>query len=395
MENVPRDEIRAHVSRFQELLRANSIDSTFILQGADMFYLSGAVQDGVLCVPSEGEPAVFVRRSFARAEAEVSFGKVVRLNRYSELPSLVSEAGIELGSVVGIEKDVLPVGVFERLKKHFPQADFVDVSKLILMCRAVKTDYEKSMLRKTGEIACEVFNQIPGMIRPGMAEFELAAEIQRASRLAGHQGAFRIRRWIANSFTDPIVSGASACITSFFDGPVGSQGQSPAMPIGAGDKSIMPKEPIMVDLVIGYGGYHVDLTRVFAIDGLSDELKDAHNVAREIIHKVESMLKAGINTADVYMAAMSIAESSPFKLGFMGVPGSNVGFVGHGIGLEVDELPVLAGRSDMELIPSHVLAVEPKFFFEALGGVGLENTYIVGENSCENLTPLKEEIVFV
>ena len=90
MRKVPGQEVKIHVSRFQEAMKGNGIDAALILQGADMFYLSGTVQDAVLCVPAEGEPALFVRRCFSRAKSDVMFGRVVQFTRFSELPSLMN-----------------------------------------------------------------------------------------------------------------------------------------------------------------------------------------------------------------------------------------------------------------------------------------------------------------
>ncbi|MBN1593624.1 MAG: aminopeptidase P family protein [Candidatus Coatesbacteria bacterium] len=397
MHKVPKEEVQTHVNRLQEAMKEHGIDAAFILQGADMFYLSGTVQDGVLCVPAEGEPALFVRRCIDRAKSDVTYGRIFPFERFSALPNLIKEASIDIGSKVGIEMDVLPVAVMNRIEKTFIKAgkdlQYSDISPLILDCRSRKTEYEKEMLRRAGKIACDVFAKVPEMIRPGMQELELASDMMKAARLAGHQGAFRIRRWIANSFTDHVVSGTNACLTTFFDGPVGSPGVCPALPIGAGTKKIEPHEPIMIDFVFGCEGYHVDVTRVFSIGEPDQSLKEAYGVAIQIVRKVESMLKQGTVASKVYDEALAIAESSRYADSFMGVPGNQVKFIGHGIGLEVDEMPVLAPRFDHELAASNVLAVEPKFFLPGIGGAGLENTYIVGEDACENITPIPEEFL--
>ena len=157
MHKVPRQEVTIHVSRFQDAMKENAIDAALILQGADMFYLSGTVQDAVLCVPAEGEPAIFVRRCFSRAMSDVTFGRVVQLTRFSQLPSLMKDAGIDIGSTVGVEMDILPVAAMNRIKKALPEQRYVDVSRLILNCRSRKTEYEKAMLRSAGKIACDVF----------------------------------------------------------------------------------------------------------------------------------------------------------------------------------------------------------------------------------------------
>lgn len=395
MQQVPAEEIRRHVSRFQRALQRESIDSALMLQGADMFYLSGTVQDGVLCVPAAGEPVLFVRRSFQRAEADVAYGKVVSFSRFSQLKTGIAEAGVNVGSRVGVEMDVLPVTTFQRLEKPLASVEFVDVSGLILACRAEKTEYEIEMLRKAGEIACRTFEQIPELIEEDMAEFELAAEIERAARMNGHPGAVRFRKWNANVMTIAVSSGKNACVPNFFDGPVGSPGISPAVPVGAGTKRIARNEPIIIDTVFASGGYCVDITRVFAIGQLDNRLLAAHALARRIIRQTEKRLTQGAMASDIYNEAAKTAQDSPFAAGFMGVGDGKVSFLGHGVGLEVDEMPVLAPQFQQPLQTSNVLAVEPKFFFEKLGGVGVENTYVVSRQRCENLTPVSEEIIIM
>ena len=76
--------------------------------------------------------------------------------------------------------------------------------------------------------------------------------------------------------------------------------------------------------------------------------------------------------------------------GFMGYAENRVRFFGHGVGLELDELPVLADRIEIDLVPGMVIAVEPKAFLEDVGPVGVENTYIVTENGYENLCPIDD-----
>jgi len=395
MSEVSSEEILSHLQRFQERLRQNSIDAALILQGADMFYLSGTVQDGFLYVPASGEPLLLVRKSFARAIDEARCCKVLKLARFSELPKRLAGEGLPAGATVGLELDVVPASILFRLQDALPNANFVDVSRLLLLCRAVKTELEKQMLKEAGKIALNVFSKIPELIRPQMREFELCAEIDRVARLSGHQGAVRVRKWNANIFSSPVVSGPSACVPNLFDGPVGSPGTCAAVPIGPGTRRIGPGEPVMVDMVLGYAGYCVDITRVFAIGRIDPDLIEAHKLARSILREVEAILVEGTPARQIYEAARARAQESGFAEGFMGLGESKVRFVGHGVGLELDELPVIAPRFDQPLSASNVVAVEPKFFFEGQGGVGLENTYIVGETACENITPAAEEIVIV
>jgi Xaa-Pro aminopeptidase len=150
--------------------------------------------------------------------------------------------------------------------------------------------------------------------------------------------------------------------------------------------------PILVDFVGACGGYLADRTRVFSIGDPPREARDAHDACRTILRAIESMLRPGAIPSAIHARAHGLAGETRWAHGFMGWSTNRVGFVGHGIGLDLDELPVLAPRFDAPLVPGHVLAIEPKMFLAGVGGVGVENTYLITEDGARNLTPGPEEI---
>jgi Xaa-Pro aminopeptidase len=180
-----------------------------------------------------------------------------------------------------------------------------------------------------------------------------------------------------------------------FDGPDGLEGLYPAVQQGGGERRIEAHVPILVDFVGAAGGYLADRTRIFSIGDPPPEAQGAQAACIAIVREIEAMLRPGAIPSAIHARAVEIAKNHRGGRGFMGWSENRVGFVGHGVGLDLDELPVLAPRFDEPLAAGHVLAIEPKFFLEGIGGAGVENTYVVTEHGFRNLTPGPEEIRIV
>jgi Xaa-Pro aminopeptidase len=190
-----------------------------------------------------------------------------------------------------------------------------------------------------------------------------------------------------------VVSGASAMYPTSFDGPVGAEGPWPAAPSGAGWKRLAAGETVMLDVVSSFNGYHADTARTFFIGGdVPERVGQAHEACRKILDRVLELLRPGAICSDVYRHARSFVEERGEPEGFMGHGENRVRFLGHGVGLELDELPVLADKLDLELRPGMVLAVEPKAFLPGVGPVGVEDTVAVTADGCARLCDVTEEL---
>jgi Xaa-Pro aminopeptidase len=142
-------------------------------------------------------------------------------------------------------------------------------------------------------------------------------------------------------------------------------------------------------------GYLVDMARTFAIGSLPEKMSMAHELAAKILRDIENAIRPGAVAGDLYEIGTEMASHSPFAANFMGPPGYNVKFIGHGIGIEADELPFIAKGSKTVLAAGMTFAMEPKFVFAGEGAVGLENAYLVTETGFEKLTHMEEEIISV
>ena len=248
-------------------------------------------------------------------------------------------------------------------------------------------------MRRAAELSDQVAAWVPNILREGMSELELAGKIEAEARRLGHQGVLRMRLWGSEMFYGHLLSGASAAVPSFLSSPTGGVGASPAVAQGPGFKIIQRQEPVLVDYVFSYNGYLSDHTRIFSLGPLPAELKDAHAAMLEVQQMIKKQAKPGVKTGDIYHRALEKTEDLGYADYFMGIGNERVRFVGHGIGLEVDEYPFLAAGQQLELQASMTIALEPKLIFPGKGVVGIENTHVVTEDGLEQLGQFPQEVM--
>jgi Xaa-Pro aminopeptidase len=388
---TPVEEVERRITALQGLLADRHLDGALLCHPVDMFYFSGSAQNGYLWIPAGGHPVLWVRRSLDRARRESPLREI---HPYPGLRDLGHLIAANKGCRIGLEMDVLPAKDFLRIQQGMGKARLEDASALIRRVRQTKSPFELGCMRQAARLHAEVFAEIPGLIRASRTEIELAAQIECALRRREHQGLVRLRRWNQDLFYGPVVSGSSACYPTPFDGPVGAQGLYPALPQGAGRKRLQEGEPILVDVVFGYNGYCVDKARTFALGSLSGEWVDAYRLCQDIQEEILCRLLPGKPCSEVYEEVVRGFENkSPFWPHFMGCEDNKVHFLGHGVGLELDEWPVLAPGFKEILRPGMTLAVEPKFFPPGKGGVGLENTCLVTDHDAEKITDFPDDLV--
>jgi Xaa-Pro aminopeptidase len=385
MEYIPREELERRWARVRQFM---DFDSMIVLQNVDQFYLTGTMQSGVLWFPREGEPLLAIRKSFERAKIESAVRNIVPLKSMSDLPDLIPKPG----STVAFELDVVPVATYSQFSKYFQNSKIVDASAAIRSARAVKTPYEIECIRRAARQLDTAFLDIPSQLRENLAEFELAARIEYVMRMAGHQGLSRVRRFNMEMYFGAVSFGDTASYPHSFDGPVGTRGLYPAVSAMGGRKALKRGEPVMVDVVGGYGGYIADGSRTYSLGPLSAQMRDTHQFILELNEWIETQLRPGNIPSEIYAQIQNRVGQTSYAPHFMGAGENQVRFVAHSVGLELDEIPVIAPKFDAPLEAGVVLAVEPKIFYPGLGGVGVENTYVIHHNGPERLTVCPQEI---
>jgi len=386
-----RAETGKRLERFQVELYKAGIDGALIVQKADLYYFTGTDQDAHLWVPVAGQPLLMVRKSMARAQEDAAIEQMAPLRRFSELPELIGQSGSHRPGRIGIEMDVLPVNRYLIYQRLFPNAELVDVSTAIRETRMIKSSYELSCITAAAAMADAMYEQVPQFLAESRREIDLTARIEAWYRTQGHPGVIPTRGFNHEPIYGQITSGKGGAMPSATAGPLGGRGLGPFFSHGPSTDVIAPHTPVLIDYAASAEGYIADQTRVFSLGRLPAPLERAHETARRIQDTLSRRGRPGISAEDLHALALEIAASEGLSDRFMGYP-DPVPFVGHGVGLELDELPIIGRGSQTVLAEGMVIALEPKFVFPGLGDVGIENTFIVTREGMRKLNRFPDDI---
>jgi Xaa-Pro dipeptidase len=396
MRITPATELINRIKKLQEKMAIHKLGAVLMLQNADLFYFTGSIQQGALYVPLEGEPLYFVRKDHGRARMESGLKEVVPFSSPKDIPGLLNDFNYPMPTKLGMELDVIPVVVMNRFSKAMREPEVTDATPLIRWVRAVKSDYEINILKDAALIVDKVCKRAREVIREGMTDLELVAELEFTARNAGHQGLVRMRGFNNELFFGHVFSGTDSAIPTYSDTPLGGVGLNPSFPQGASYKKIRRHEPITVDFSGIFDGYIVDQTRMFSIGELPDQLTNAYNDMVAIQEHAKQMAKPGVSWGGLYEECLQMACDLGHEDHFMGAKGAQVSFIGHGTGVELDEYPFIArGFNDVQLERNMVFAFEPKVVYPGLGAVGVENTFWVGKDGLKHLTFTDQELAIL
>lgn len=368
---------------------AGRTGALLIADNAMLYYLTGRVYSGWAFIPvDENVNSVW----FVRRPVELTGKDVVEVRKPEEIPSRLEALGISLPEAVGLEMDALPYSTITRLQAVFPGAESYTASPIVAGARSVKTPLEISMMERSGVIHTAVYHKIPSLFSPGMTDFELDVAIEHLSRLEGCLGQFRIAGKSMEFFMGNVLTGENADAPSPYDFALGGKGMDPSLPVGASGEEIKPGTTVSVDVNGDYTGYMTDMTRVFSYGDIPSEAKAAHECSLAIHREFRRMAVPGTKASDIYEMAARLAREAGFERYFMGHRQKS-GFCGHGVGIEINETPVIAPRSRDILQAGNAIAMEPKFVIPHVGAVGIENTYIVSPEGARCITNAPEEII--
>ena len=382
---TPKSEIDDRIKALQT--RMGDIDGALLFQSADVCYFSGTAQDGLIYVPKCGEPVVMMRRSLERAIQE----SPLNVRPLRNMRNLKSDLGIPTGATVGLEMDVLPCSFYFRIASALQEAKFVDVSERIRHIRSVKSEFELGLVREAARMLDAGISSVPDYLEEGMKEVDLICRIESVMRAMGHQGSLHFRKFNSIVPLGHVMCGSEAAFPSYLASPTGGRGTSIMFPQGAGFNKIKRNEPIFVDTVGIYNGYIADATRIFTLGRLDSELEDAYDAALEIENAIARELRPGRTGREIFELSEAMGEKLGYKDYLGGPVGNKCGFVGHGVGLELDEYPVI-GPLDHVIQSNMTVAIEPKVIYPDKGVLGVEDTYLTTQNGAERLTSLPQEI---
>lgn len=375
------EEQALRLEKVRGIMNEKKIDALLISDNANKYYLTGRVFSGYIYLPLKGEPIYFVKRPVTmKGDGVVSIRK----------PEQIAESiGMLPPATIGLELATASYSKVERLRRIFPQSELADASMVMSAARAVKTAEELEKIRISGIKQDHVYRKIPTLYTEGMTDVELQVEIERESRLEGCLGQFRINGDDMELYMGNILVGDNADVPTPYDFAMGGEGMDPSLPVGCNGTVIKPGNSVMVDVNGNYTGYMTDMTRTYYVEEIGDLARKAHECSIAICRRLAELGRPGTEAKALYEEAEKMAREAGLHEYFMGHR-QKAGFVGHGVGIEINELPVIAPRSRDILQENNVIALEPKFVIPKTGAVGIENTYVVTPDGLKPLTNTPE-----
>jgi Xaa-Pro aminopeptidase len=341
--------------RAAEALAAEGLDALLVSRMTNIRYLTGfSGSAGFLVLTRDDAQLVVDFRYKEQTERETDGLRIDSSAAPPRLwPTLCSELGRAAFNAVGIEGHMLTVAQLDDLVGHIPSQVIV-TANLIESLRRVKDPQEHELLRDAARLADAVFAEVCNLVEPGMTENDVAGEVERLQR---RQGSER--------------SAAPLIVAS---------GERSALPHGvATQREIGPGDPVMFDLSPVLGGYRADLTRTIYLGPPSDEFERVYAIVRGALEDARSAVRAGLRASAIDTVARDRIAAAGYGDFFNHS-------LGHGVGLDQHEQPLLSPTSDDVLDEGMVVTIEPGIYLPGRFGVRIEDVVVVTHAGCDVLT---------
>jgi Xaa-Pro aminopeptidase len=382
---VPTTELNVRMARLRDRMDRTCPDweVAAITEKINLYYFTGTIQDGLLLVPRNGDATFWVRKSYDRATTESQFPDIRPMASYRDAASVMGP----IKKPVHLELDFVSIAQYGRMKKHFSFTLPLGVDAQVAAVRSIKSPYEISLMEKAGKIHRHVLEDlVPDLLIDGIDEVSLASALYAVMVREGHQGIIRFGMF-NEMLLGQIGFGMSTVNPICVDTPGGISGMYPAVPMaGSRERKLTKGDLVVIDIGCGFEGYQTDKTMTYMFgEAIPDDAICIHEQCVAIQDEVAVLLKPGAIPSEIYTSVMNGLEPE-FKKGFMGYRNNTVKFLGHGIGLWIDETPVIAQGFNEPLQERMVFAVEPKKGIEDVGLVGIENTFMVTTGGGQSFT---------
>lgn len=379
-------EITLHIRKVQSHMEPDS--ALIVSSNVNIFYCTGRFFRGYVWIPQEGNPIYFVMKP----QIYSLHDDIHYIRKPEQIPGILAERGHRIEDHIAIEEDVLTYSEAIRLMKLFADRKYLNGTGWLRNARMVKTPYEISQMRIDGTKQVSVYRKIEDLYKPGMTDIGLQIAIERELRLEGCLGYPRVAGNLMEINMGSVLAGDNADNPSPYEFAMGGAGADPSLPGGANGTLIREGETVMVDMNGAFNAYQTDMTRVWSLGNLPPQAYTAQECAIDILRTLERETLPGMEVCELYFKAIEIAEKAGLKDSFMGYTQQS-GFIGHGVGIELNEQPPVAPRCKVLIREGMTLALEPKFVLPGIGAVGVENTYVIREKGLECLTPFDEKII--
>ncbi len=397
---IPEEELEFRWSKLRQLLQEHIPEASGLLvfSRLNIYWLSGHFGNGMFWLPIEGKPILFVRKGQDRAEIDASVQQIASFRSFKEFPKILSDFGQKCPGRIAVEKSGLNLALGEQLQQRLSDIECLSGDTILDWARSVKSNWEVNKIALAGQrhFRC-LHDLLPEKIGPGMSEWQISCQIWQDCFALGHQGVLRMRNAGEEMFLGCVSAGDSGNFPTSLNSPDGCRGAHPAAPhMGYAGKIWNKEEVLMVDTCFSLEGYHSDKTQVYwagSKESLPDKVRNAQETCLDLHDWVSEHLYPGITPEELAQHCFDKVKKDGWTNGFMGLGKNSVPFVGHGIGLCVDEWPAIALKFRTPLEKNMVLAVEPKIGLPEYGMVGVENTFLVTEKGGQSLTGDKYDLI--
>ncbi len=392
-ENPP-DLVLKRIANLQKILTDNNLGGTLLTYSRDILYFTGTAQPSYLVITPD-EYQLFVKSGLKFAEQEVLI-KSSNIVEERKLDKVYQQCYSKFfNNKIGIQLDILTAQEYLQFKKIFKEMEFFNISPMTLSLRSVKDQYEIEQIKKACGCAQKGYEAACRILKPGISELELSAAVEYAHRLAGHEGDFFFRKNDFFMSMGPIGSGANLKNPSGVLYSLTGKGQSASVPIGPSQKKIEPGETVIIDIPCHVNGYHCDQTRSFVAGQATAKTKECYNVLKQISdHLIRDVIKPGVTCADIYQTAVDASKNTDYSHAFLKLKqGEQSRLAGHGIGIELNEPPLIWAGAPNTIVEDNIIALELHMMDEKAGVLKLEDTIHIRKDRNDILTTSSRNLI--
>lgn len=395
---VPVSELEARQGELARRLREADLPGILIQHPIDLYYYAGGRQNGALFVPAEGAggskdaggdgPIGYVRRSLRRAVHEAGGNdaphEITAFPSLRALSQTLQARGVS--EAPSLQHGEIPSSFAARFGKALSGLGTSgDGTGVVHAQRESKSAWELACMDEAAGVQVRMFEAVEAVGGEGVSELDLVAAAEAVSRSEGFAGQVEMRRYPLQCDRAVVVSGRSGGVSSFFDSAVGGVGPHPLSGMGAGFSKVKPNEPVLVDLVHLHRGYVVDMTRMFVAGRMPEVWEQRLEDMIAVKDAVVDVLDRGEDCSQAWEAGLALATELGHADHLMGMAPDQSRFLGHSVGLQLDEAPVVAKGFDRPMPIGGTMAIEPKVVHPE-GCIGSEDTWTRDEDGLRPLT---------
>ncbi|MHA2002997.1 MAG: M24 family metallopeptidase [Candidatus Thorarchaeota archaeon] len=379
---LPKAEIDSRIARLKDHLKSAELDGALMMTTVELYYYSGIGTGGAVYVPAEDEPIRLVERNLDLVESYSLISEIKPMGRMSQLFQTLN---VPSDARIAMEADVIPFSLMSFLQSKGDGIHFSDGSDMFRKIRSRKSDYEIELIEAAARIVDQSFEYCTEIATPEMTEIALSMRLDAWMVENGHAGFITTRSFTSEMLIySYVVSSSGSTLNTFFT-PVSGVGLSLKYPLGPTRQKLGRNRPFLVDSCGNMKGYHSDTTRTFICGRFDDDLSNKLDSLSQVKNFLLREMKPGTNLGDLYGDVIELSIELGIHDQFMGVDENKVSFIGHGVGLELDELPIFYSKGP-DLEPGNVLACEPKIVTPGREVLGIEDTYVITSSGNRSLS---------